>query len=49
VTSEEQLRQGCAELWLFCQHWDSLWIGDDELLILTLVASSRHPEQKRVV
>jgi len=27
--SEEQLRQGCAELRLCCQRWDSLRIGQD--------------------
>jgi len=47
--SEKQLRQGCAELWLYCQHWDSLRIGPDGLLTMTLTANSRHPERKRVV
>jgi len=47
--SEEQLRQGCAKLRLYCQRWDSLWIGPDGLLTMTLAANSRHPERKRVV
>jgi len=47
--SEEQLRQGCAELRLYCQRWDSLRIGQDGLLTMTLAANSRHPERKRVV
>jgi len=47
--SEEQLRQGCAELRLYCQRWDSLRIGQDGLLTMTLVANSRHPTRKRAV
>jgi len=47
--SEEQLRQGCTELRLYCQRWDSLRIGPDGLLTMTLAASNRHPERKRVV
>jgi len=47
--SEEQLRQGCAEFRLFCQRWDSLRIGQDGLLTITLAANGRHPERKRVV
>jgi len=47
--SEKQLRQGCAELRLYCQRWDSLWIGPDGLLTMTLAANSRHPARKRVV
>jgi len=47
--SEEQLRQGCAKFRLFCQRWDSLQIGQDGLLTITLAANGRHPERKRVV
>jgi len=47
--SERQLRQGCAELRLYCQRWDSLRIGPDGLLTMTLAAHNRHPERKRVV
>jgi len=47
--SEEQLRQECAELRLFCQCWDSLRSGDDGLLTITLAANGRHPEKRRVV
>jgi len=47
--SEEQLRQGCAELRLYCQCLDSLRIGPDGLLNITLAATARHPDRKRVV
>jgi len=47
--SEEQLRQGCVELWLFCQRWDSLRIRQDSLLTISLAANGRHPKRKRVV
>jgi len=47
--SEEQLRQGCAELQLYCQRWESLRIGPDGLLTITLAATNGHPERKRVV
>jgi len=47
--SEEQLRQGCAELRLYCQRWDLLRIRQHGLLTMTLAANSRHPERKRVV
>jgi len=47
--SEEQLRQGCTEFRLFYQRWDSLQIGQDGLLTITLAANGRHPERKRVV
>jgi len=47
--SEEQLRQGCAELRLYCQRWESLRIGLDGLLTITLAATNGHPERKRVV
>jgi len=30
--SERQLRQGCAELQLYCQRWDFLRIGPDGLM-----------------
>jgi len=49
IPSEEQLRQGCAELRLYCQRWDSLRIRPDGLLAMILAASNRHPERKRVV
>jgi len=38
-----------SDVRLLCQRWDSLRIGDDGLLIITLAASDRHPERKRVV
>jgi len=47
--SEEQLRQGCAELRLYCQHWGSLQIGPVGLLTITLAATDEHPERNRVV
>jgi len=47
--SQEQLRLGCAELRLYCQRWDSLRIGPDGLLTITLAATDRHPDRKRVV
>jgi len=47
--SEEQLRQGCAELRLYCQRWDFLRIGPDGLLTITLAATHGHLERKRVV
>jgi len=47
--SKEQLRQGCTELRLYCQRWDSLRIGQDGLLTMTLAANSRHAERKRVI
>jgi len=47
--SEEQLRQGCAELRLYCQRWDLLRIGQDGLLTMTVAANGKHPERKRVV
>jgi len=47
--SEKQLSQGSAELRLFCQRWDSLRIGDDGLLTITLAANGRHPERRKVV
>jgi len=43
--SEEQLRQGCAELRLYCQCWDSLRIGPDGLLTITLATTDGHPER----
>lgn len=46
--SEEQLRQRCAKLWLFCQRWDSLRINGDRLLTITLAANGRHPKRDRV-
>jgi len=48
-TSEEQLRQGCAEFRLFCQRWESLRIEQDGLLTISLASNGRHPERKRVV
>jgi len=47
--SEKQLRQRCAELRLYCQRWDSLRIGPDGLLTMTLAANNRHPARERVV
>jgi len=47
--SEKQLRQGCAELRLYCQRWDSLRIGPDGLLTMTLAANNRHPTRERIV
>ena len=47
--SEERIRQGCTEFRLYCQRWDSLRIGQDGLLTISLAASGRHPERKRVV
>jgi len=47
--SEERIRQGCAEFWLFCQRWDLLRIGQDGLLTISLAADGRHPEGKKVV
>jgi len=47
--SKKQLRQGCAELCLYCQRWDSLRIGQNGVLTMTLAATDRHPERKRVV
>jgi len=47
--SEEQLRQGCAELRLYCQHWDSLRIGQGGLLTMALAVTDRHPKRRRVV
>jgi len=47
--SEEQLRQGCVEFWLFCQRWDCLRINGDRLLTITLAANGRHLKRERVV
>jgi len=38
-----------VEFRLSCQRWDSLWIGQDGLLTISLAANGRHPERKRVV
>jgi len=46
--SEEQLKQGCAKFWLFCQRWYSLQINRDKLLTITLTANGRHPKRERV-
>jgi len=47
--SEEQLRQGCAEFRLYCQRWDSLRIGPDGLLTITLATTDGSSERNRVV
>jgi len=48
-SNEVQLGQGCAEFRLLCQSWDSLWIENDGLLIITLPASAQYPQRKRLV
>jgi len=47
--SEEQLRQGCAEFRLYCQRWDSLRIGPDSLLTITLAATAGSSNRNRVI
>jgi len=47
--SYEQLRQGCAELRLYCRRWDSLRIGSDGLLTMSVASKQRRPEGERVV
>ena len=47
--SEEQLRQGCAEFRLYCQRWDSLRIGPDGLLTITLAATDGSSVRNRVI
>jgi len=47
--SEKQLRQGCAEFRLYCQRWDSLRIGPDGLLTITLAATDGSFERNRVI
>jgi len=47
--SEEKLRQGCAELRLYCQRCDSLRIGPDGLLTITLAATDGRSDRNRVI
>jgi len=37
--SDQQLRQRCAELRLYCRHWDSLRIGLNGLLTISVAAT----------
>jgi len=47
--SDKQRRQGCAELRLYCQRWNSLQIGPDGLLTIFLAANHGQPARERVV
>jgi len=47
--SDKQRRQGCAELRLYCQRWNSLRIGPDGLLTMSLAANYGRPTRERVI
>jgi len=47
--SDRQQRQGCAELRLYCRRWNSLRIGPDGLLTMSLAAKHRQPAKERVI
>jgi len=47
--SDEQQRQGCAELQLYCRRWNSLRIGPDGLLTMSVAAKHGQPAGERVV
>jgi len=47
--SDKQLRQGCAELRLYCRRWDSLRIGPDGLLTMSVASKQGRPTGERVV
>jgi len=47
--SDQRVRQGCAELRLYCRHWDSLRIGSDGLLTMSVAATQGQPAGERVV
>jgi len=47
--SDKQQRQGCAELRLYCRRWNSLRIGPDGLLTMSLAAKHRQPAKERVI
>jgi len=48
-TSDKQQRQGCTELQLYCQRWNSLRIGPDGLLTMSLATNHGQPAKERVV
>jgi len=47
--SDQQLRQGCAELRLYCRRWDSLRIGPNGLLTMSVAATRGLPAGERIV
>jgi len=47
--SDQQLRQGCAELRLYCQRWDSLRIEPNGLLSMSVAATRGLPAGEKVV
>jgi len=47
--SDQRLRQGCAELRLYCRRWDSLRIGPNGLLTMSVAATPGPPAEERVV
>jgi len=47
--SDKQRKQGCAEWRLYCQRWNSLRIGPDGLLTVSLTTNHRRPTRERTV
>jgi len=47
--SDQRLRQGCAELQLYCRRWDSLRIEPNGLLTISVAATQGQPNGERVV
>jgi len=47
--SDKQRRQGCAELRLYCQRWNSLRIGPDGPLTMSLAANHGQSAKESVV
>jgi len=47
--SDQQLRQGCAEIWLYCRRWDSLRIGPNGLLTMSVAATRGLPAGENIV
>jgi len=47
--SDQQLRQGCAELRLYCRRWDSLRIGPSGLLTMSVAATRGLPAGVKIV
>jgi len=47
--SDQQLRQGCTELWLYCRRWDSLRIEPNSLLTMSVAATWGLPTGEKIV
>jgi len=47
--SDQQSRQGCAELRLYCRHWDSLRIEPNGLLTMSVAATRGLPAREKIV